>query len=82
MGDVHDHRDADEAYLLLRSLISLTLAFACHFDIDEDKHAMLLHKASEAQKDSDGSLSDESVGIDEGVVAVLNELGSVGFQWW
>jgi hypothetical protein len=77
---VTDHRDPDEAYLLLRALISLTLAFASHFDIDEDKHALLLRKASEAQKDRDGALSDEEDGINEGVVAVLNELSS-GERW-
>jgi hypothetical protein len=68
-------RDADEAYLLLRGLISVTLAFANFYDVDEDKLALILHKASEAQKDRDGALTNEECGINEGVVAVLNVLG-------
>jgi hypothetical protein len=41
---------------------------------------MLLHKASEAQKDRDGALTDEEDGINEGVVAVLASLG-YGSAW-
>jgi hypothetical protein len=69
-------RDPDEAYLLLRGLISLTLAFANFVDIDEGQLAIVLHEAKEAQKDSDGAFTDEEDGINEGVVAVLNSL-----QW-